>query len=157
MTDIKESVAAELTCLRRYARKLARDDVLAEDLLQECLVRSLTKIHLWREGTNLRAWLCTILHNQYVNEIRRMRRERNLVDLSEVDETLAYPPTQDISLELCEVSRAIQALPKGQRLAVTMIGIHGMGYDKVARIAGVPVGTVRSRLSRGRDKLRMAA
>lgn len=157
MTDIRRAVEAEIPSLRRYALKLARDNVLADDLLQECLVRGLGNVHLWREGTNLRAWLCTILHNQYVNEIRRVTRKGTVIELSEVGEMLACPPAQDKSLELRDVSRALQALPKGQRMAVTMIGIDGLGYEKVASMVGVSVGTVRSRLSRGRAKLRLAA
>jgi RNA polymerase sigma-70 factor (ECF subfamily) len=156
-TDIRQAVAAEIPCLRRYARKLARDEALAEDLLQESLLRGLDKVHLWREGTNLRAWLCTILHNHYINELRRAKRQGIAVELGECDEPLAYPPTQDLSLKMRDVGRALAALPKGQRMVITMIGIDGFDYGKVAGMVGIPLGTVRSRLSRGRDKLRMAA
>ena len=134
-----------------------RDHAAAEELVQECLVRGLSKQHLWREGTNLRAWLCTILHNQYVNEIRRIASEGVVVKLGEVDEQLAHPPAQDKVLELRDVRRALTQLTDGQRDAIILIGLDGWSYARVAKVAGLPVGTVRSRLSRGRDRLRPAA
>jgi RNA polymerase sigma-70 factor (ECF subfamily) len=157
MTDINRAVEAEIPCLRRYARKLTRDDAAAEDLLQECLVRGLGKHHLWREGTNLRAWLCTILHNLYVNEIRRSVREGVVVELSKLEGKLTRAPTQDKGLELRDLNRALTKLSEGQRAAVILVGLEGLKYEKVAEATGVPIGTVRSRLARGRKKLRMAA
>ena len=158
MMDLSEALEAEIPCLRRYARKLTRDDAVAEDLLQESLLRGLDKQHLWQEGTNLRAWLCTILHNQYVNEIRRSVREGVAVELSDVEEPLVREATQDKHLELRDLDRALKALPKEQRAAVVLIGLEGVGYERAAEMIGVPVGTVRSRLSRGRQKLlKMAA
>jgi RNA polymerase sigma-70 factor (ECF subfamily) len=155
--DMNRAVEAEIPCLRRYAHKLMRDHAAAEELVQECLVRGLSKQHLWREGTNLRAWLCTILHNQYVNEIRRSVREGTVVELSEVDEQLARPPEQEKVLELRDVRRALTRLTDGQRDAVILIGLDGWTYERVAKAAGLPVGTIRSRLSRGRDRLKLAA
>jgi RNA polymerase sigma-70 factor, ECF subfamily len=155
--DFDRRVEAEIPCLRRYALKLTRNRTAAEDLLQECLVRGLCKRHLWREGSNLRAWLCTILHNQYVNDIRRTVREGSAVKLSEVDEQLAQPPEQDKTLQWRDTCRALAELTDGQRDAVLRIGLDGWSYERVAKRAGVPVGTIRSRLSRGRDRLRQAA
>src|SRR5580692_5766943 len=100
MTDIRQAFEAEIPCLQRYALRLARDAALAEDLVQESLMRGLDKQHLWQQGTNLRAWLCTILHNQYVNQIRRTVRERGIAELSELGESPVRPPNQDKGLEL---------------------------------------------------------
>jgi RNA polymerase sigma-70 factor (ECF subfamily) len=155
--DMNRAVEAEVSCLRRYALKLVRNSAAAEELVQECVVRGLSKQHLWREGSNLRAWLCTILHNQYVNEIRRAVREGIAVELSEVDEQLAQPPQQDKTLQWRDACRAFAELTDGQRDAVLLIGLDGWSYERVAKRAGVPVGTIRSRLSRGRDRLRQAA
>jgi RNA polymerase sigma-70 factor, ECF subfamily len=155
--DINQAVEAEIPCLQRYAHKLMRDHAAAEELVQECVVRGLSKQHLWREGTNLRAWLCTIMHNQYVNEIRRVVREGTTVELSEVDEQLAHPPPQEKVLELHDVHRALAKLTDGQRDAVIRIGLDGWSYERVAKTGGLPVGTIRSRLSRGRDRLKLAA
>jgi len=157
MTDINQAFEAEIPCLQRYALKLTRDAQLAEDLVQESLVRGLDKQHLWQEGTNLRAWLCTILHNQYVNQVRRSVRERGIAELSAVSGSLTRPPSQDKGLELRDLNRALEKLPATQRTAVLLIGLDGMRYDKAAEVVGVRVGTIRSRLSRGREKLRMAA
>lgn len=155
--DFDRRVQAEIPVLRRYAHKLTRDPAAVEDLVQECLVLGLSKQHLWREGSNLRAWLCTILHNLYVNTLRRAVREGRVVALSEVDKQLAHPPAQDKTLELRDVRRALARLTEGQRDAVILIGVDGWSYQRVAKAVGLPVGTIRSRLSRGRDRLRLAA
>ena len=157
MTDIDRAFEAEMPCLRRYARALTRDNVKAEDLLQECLMRGLEKVHLWRRGTNLRAWLLTILHNQYVNHIRRSAREGIAVDFSQIESPLTRAPAQEKTLQLRALNRALTELPEGQRAAVLLIGLEGLSYEEAAKVTGVPVGTVRSRLSRGRQKLMMAA
>lgn len=154
---MNRAIEDEIPILRRYAHKLMRDHASAEELVQECVVRSLSKQHLWREGTNLRAWLCTIMHNQYVNEIRRKVREGTTVELGEADEELAQPPPQEKVLEWRDVRRAFAKLAEGQREAVILIGLDGWTYGRVAKAAEIPVGTVRSRLSRGRERLRMAA
>ena len=154
MTDTRRDIEAEIPRLRRYARALTRDVVTADDLVQDCLSRALGKLHLWQEGSDLRAWLFTILHNQYVNHIRRAVREGVSVGLTEGEPLLSRPPQQGKRLELRDLGRAIVKLPEEQRLVVLLIGLEGMRYEEVASVLGVPVGTVRSRLSRGRDTLR---
>lgn len=154
MAEIHRSIEAEIPRLRRYARALARDMATADDLVQDCLARALGKLHLWREGTDLRAWLFTILHNQYVNQVRRGVREGTAVGLSETDPLLTRAPHQGRSLELRDLERAIGKLPEEQRSVILLVGLEGMHYEEVAEVLGVPVGTVRSRLSRGRDALR---
>src|SRR5271156_6124170 len=116
MTDLNAAFEAEIPSLRRYARKLIRDNAAAEDLLQECLLRGLDKQHLWREGTDLRAWLCTILHHQYVNQIRRAVREGIAVGLGDVEVKLTHAPSQDHGLQLRDMARALKNLPEGQRV-----------------------------------------
>ena len=154
MADIHCSIEAEIPRLRRYARALARDVVAADDLVQDCLARALGKLHLWQEGTDLRAWLFTILHNQYVNQVRRAVREGAAVGLSETEPMLARAPHQGKRLELRDLERAIGKLPHEQRSVILLVGLEGMRYEEVAEILDVPVGTVRSRLSRGREALR---
>jgi RNA polymerase sigma-70 factor, ECF subfamily len=154
VADIHRSIEAEIPRLRRYARALARDVASADDLVQDCLARALGKIHLWQEGTDLRAWLFTILHNQYVNQVRRAVREGAAVGLSETEPMLTRAPHQGKSLELRDLERAIAKLPEEQRSVILLVGLEGMRYEEVADVLGVPVGTVRSRLSRGRDALR---
>ena len=154
MVDIYRNIEAEIPRLRRYARALARDVAAADDLVQDCLTRALGKIHLWQEGTDLRAWLFTILHNQYVNQVRRSVREGAAVGLSETEPLLTRAPHQGNRLELRDLERAITKLPEEQRSVILLVGLEGMRYEEVAEVLDVPVGTVRSRLSRGREALR---
>jgi len=152
--EIYQSIEAEIPRLRRYARALARDVAAADDLVQDCLARALGKLHLWQKGTDLRAWLFTILHNQYVNQVRRAVREGAAIGLSETEPLLTRAPQQGKSLELRDLERAIARLPEEQRSVILLVGLEGMRYEEVAAVLCVPVGTVRSRLSRGREALR---
>jgi RNA polymerase sigma-70 factor, ECF subfamily len=127
----------------------------ADDLVQSCLTRAVPKQHLWQPGTDLRAWLFTILHNQHVNDVRRAVREGNTVELGEAPQ-LTVQSNAIPSLELRDLERAIGKLPAEQREVILLVGLEGMAYEEVATVLNVPVGTVRSRLSRGRDQLRPA-
>ena len=147
-------IEAEIPRLRRYARALTHDAVAADDLVQDCLARALGKLHLWQEGTDLRAWLFTILHHQYVNYIRRAACEGAAVRLTEREPMLARAPQQGKRLELRDLERAFAKLPRTQRSAILLVALEGMRYDEVAAVLDVPVGTIRSRLSRGREALR---
>lgn len=154
MTEIHRCIEAEIPRLRRYARALARDMATADDLVQDCLARALGKLHLWQEGSDLRAWLFTILHNQYVNQVRRAVREGAAVGLSETEPQLMRAPHQGNRLEVRDLDRAMAKLPEEQRAVILLVGLEGMRYEEAAEVLDVPVGTVRSRLSRGRDALR---
>jgi RNA polymerase sigma-70 factor (ECF subfamily) len=154
VADTYHDIEAEIPRLRRYARALTRDVVSADDLVQDCLTRALGKLHLWQEGSDLRAWLFTILHNQYVNHIRRAVREGAAVALNETEPMLSRAPQQGKRLELRDLERAITQLPKEQRSVILLVGLEGMRYEEVAAVLDVPVGTIRSRLSRGREALR---
>ncbi len=148
-------IEALIPRLRRYARAMVRDPIAADDLVQDCLVRALGKIHLWEKGTDLRAWLFTILHNQHVSLARQAARQRHSIELQQHNPGLAFLPTQTVRLELRDLERAIAKLPEEQRSVILLVGLEGMSYVEAASIANVPVGTVRSRVSRGRETLRM--
>jgi RNA polymerase sigma-70 factor, ECF subfamily len=154
VADIYSEIEAEIPRLRRYARALTRDVAAADDLVQDCLTRALGKLHLWQKGTDLRAWLFTILHNQYVNYVRRSVREGAAVGLNDGEPLLTRAPQQGQRLELRDLERAIAKLPEEQQSAILLVGLEGMRYEEVAAMLGVPVGTIRSRLSRGREALR---
>jgi RNA polymerase sigma-70 factor, ECF subfamily len=154
MADICKKIEEEIPRLRRYARALTRDITAADDLVQDCLTRALSKVHLWQKGTDLRAWLFTILHNQYVNHVRRAVREGTAVGLSDTEPNLTSAPNQGKRLELRDLERAIAKLPEEQRSVLLLVGLEGMRYEEVAAVLDVPVGTIRSRLSRGREMLR---
>jgi RNA polymerase sigma-70 factor (ECF subfamily) len=154
MAEICRKIEEEIPRLRRYARALTRDVNAADDLVQDCLTRALSKVHLWQKGTDLRAWLFTILHNQYVNHVRRAVREGSAVGLSDNEPMLTSAPNQGKRLELRDLERAIARLPEEQRSVLLLVGLEGMRYEEVATVLNVPVGTIRSRLSRGREMLR---
>jgi RNA polymerase sigma-70 factor (ECF subfamily) len=135
--------------LRRYARALVGDRHAADDLVQDTLERAVRKFHLWRPG-DLRAWLFSIMHNVFVNQLkaRKIRPE------VEADENLpARVPGAD-SMDIIDLDRALRALAPEQREVVLLVGLEEMTYAEVSRALGIPIGTVMSRLSRGREKLR---
>src|SRR5689334_13242016 len=151
MEDVRQLFEAEIPRLRRYARALLRDKDRADDLVQETVLRGLEKLHLYQPGTDLRAWLFTVMHNQHVNSRRRARRRGFEVDVEHA--RLHVAPSQIAAMELRELERAISSLPDEQRTILLLIGLEGMKYEEVALICDVPIGTVRSRLSRARTAL----
>src|SRR5204863_4703907 len=154
MNDFGWLKQADIPRLRRYAHALTRDAARADELVQSCLTRAVAKQHLWQAGTDLRAWLFTILHNQHVNDVRRSVREGISVEVETAAPLLTMAPNAHAVLELRDLGAAIDKLPLEQRQVILLVGLEGMRYDEVATILGVPVGTIRSRLSRGRDQLR---
>ncbi|HYH18784.1 MAG TPA: RNA polymerase sigma factor [Azospirillum sp.] len=147
-------IEAEIPRLRRFARAMVRDATLADDLVQECLERALSRLHLWRPGSNLRAWLFTILRNLHINGIRR---RQTVVDIDgEAQAAIgAASGAQIVRLELRDLRRALGLLPTEQREVVLLIGLEGISYGEAADILGISIGTVKSRLSRGRRALRL--
>ena len=138
--------------LRRYARALVGDRASADDLVQDTLERAWAKLHLYRRGTDLRAWLFTVMHNVHVNKVRATRATDTLED--ELPE-LAQRASQGDALLVRDLDRAIARLPTEQRAVLLLVTLEEMSYEEVARAIGIPIGTVMSRLSRAREKLRM--
>jgi len=135
--------------LRRYARALVGDRDGADDLVQDTLERAVRKFHLWRPG-DLRAWLFSIMHNVFVNQLKARRIPSDV----EVDETIAAPMSSVGPLDLQDLQRALSTLAPEQREVVLLVALEDMSYADVSRALGIPMGTVMSRLSRGRDRLR---
>lgn len=154
MRDFNRRLEREIPRLRRYARALTRNMVLADDLVQETLMRAVQKQHLWDPGTNLRAWLFTIMHNQYVNQVKRIMRDRATTELSECAQSLVATTDPTVSRQLRELEHALGEIAEEQREVILLVGLEGMSYDQAAAILNIPVGTIRSRLSRGREALR---
>jgi RNA polymerase sigma-70 factor (ECF subfamily) len=154
MSDFTTQLEAQIPRLRRYARALTRDASRADDLVQSCLTRALAKQHLWQPGTDLRAWLFTLLHNQHVNDVRRSMREGVSVPVEDVAPILTTHSNALASVELRDLEAAMARLPDEQRQVILLVGLEGLRYEEVSEILGIPIGTVRSRLSRGRDNLR---
>lgn len=153
-------LAAELTTqvasLRRYARALVRDRGDSDDLVQETLARALSRADRFQPGTNLRAWLFTIMHNLHVNQVRQSAARPPEVPVDDALGQLVSAPQQEARVQLHEMSAALALLPEEQRQVLLLIAMEGLKYEEVAQILGVPVGTVMSRLSRARHAMRCA-
>ena len=152
--SLRQEIAALTPRLRRYATVLTRDAVAADDLVQDCLTRALGKLSLWEEGTDLRAWLFTILYHQHVTFARRHARHVACIKSQKNSAGPTLAPTQAVRLELRDLERALALLPEEQRSVILLVGLEGMGYEEAASVVNLPVGTVRSRVSRGRETLR---
>lgn len=150
-TPFDEELVTCIPALQRYAHKLTGGHAAAEDLVQDCLERALKNADKFQPGTNLEAWLTTILKNLFYTERRRLQRCPQ-VALEEHD--VVVPPPQTARIALDEAEEAVRALPPPQRALVTLVAIDGLSYQDAARHLGVPVGTIRSRLSRVRDQIR---
>jgi RNA polymerase sigma factor (sigma-70 family) len=149
--DEAERLVELIPRLRRYARALVGDRSAADDLVQDTLERAWAKLHLYRRGTDLRAWLFTVMHNVHVNKLRATRSTDTLED--EMPE-LAQRASQGDALMVRDLDRSISRLPAEQRSVLLLVTLEDMSYDEVARTLGIPIGTVMSRLSRAREKLR---
>lgn len=153
MADLRVQVEEQIPRLRRYARALTGDRTLADDLVQDTLERALSRFHLWRHGSDLRAWLFTIMHNIFVNQARtRMRHQHEALESNAAVEAMrAREPDW---LELRDLDSALAQLPHDQRAVLLLVGLEQLTYEEAARVLEVPIGTVMSRLSRGRERLR---
>jgi RNA polymerase sigma-70 factor (ECF subfamily) len=151
----RDAIIAELPRIRRYARALVKDADAADDLVQDCVERALSRLHLFRDGSDMRAWLFTIMHGLFVNSVRSRKPAANASALDAATEIrTATPPAQAHGLEVRDLAVALAALSDEQREVVLLIGLESMSYKETARIVGVPMGTVMSRLARGRERLR---
>jgi len=152
--QLAHEVASHVAALRRYALVLVGDAHEADDLVQECMSRVLGQMRSWRPVRDLRAYMFTTLHNVFVDNSRRQRVRRTDVPLENALASLSLPANQLKRLEFRDLVTALGKLPSQQREVVLLIGLEGMSYIEAARVLGVPIGTVMSRLSRGREALR---
>ena len=124
--------------LRRYARALVGDRYAADDLVQDTLERAWNKLHLWRQGSDMRAWLFAIMHNVFVNQARSRRQDiENMEELPVV----AVRATQGQTLELMDMERSLMMLPDEQREVVLLVGVEQLTYEETSRALAVPIGT----------------
>jgi RNA polymerase sigma-70 factor (ECF subfamily) len=154
LSEFHRLIEQQIPRLRRYARALTRDRDRADDLVQDTLGRALAKEQFWQPGTNIRAWLFTIMHNQNVNNVRRYIRESAELDIEQISPTLTATTDPTVTRKMFELERALAQLPLEQHQVILLVGLEGMSYEDTAGILTIPVGTVRSRLSRARDALR---
>jgi len=151
--DVKWLIAREIPYLRRCARALARNPDLADDIVQDAVERALRKRHLWRPKGSLRAWLYRLMYNVYLNRRDRPAVERLATPLDSAGESAA-PARQDLHVEARDLVAALARLPHDQRAAIVLTGLEGMSYDEAAYALDIPIGTLRSRIHRGREALR---
>jgi RNA polymerase sigma-70 factor (ECF subfamily) len=144
-----ELIVPYIPNLRRYARALVGDRDGADDLVQDTLERAVRKFHLWRPG-DLRAWLFSIMHNVFINQLKSRKVQPDV----ELDDSFAAPVPTVTGTDILDLQRALQTLAPEQREVVLLVALEDMSYSDVSRALGIPMGTVMSRLSRGRERLR---
>ncbi|HTW28372.1 MAG TPA: sigma-70 family RNA polymerase sigma factor [Acetobacteraceae bacterium] len=148
-------IEACVPALRRYAAALLRNRQDADDLVHDCLVRALDKLHTRHEDGDVRAWLFSILHNLFISQRRRAasRPEHDPLDAAE-GVAFHAASTQEDTLRWQELIRAVDRLPADQRTVILLVSVEDHTYAEAARVLGVPIGTVMSRLARARERLR---
>jgi RNA polymerase sigma-70 factor, ECF subfamily len=150
--NAKTDIVEHIPRLRRYARALAGDPVSADDLVQDTLERALAKYERWRPDSDLRAWLFTLMHNVFINQVRAFRA-RSALNLDATQE-LHVPGSQMDIPRIHDIRAALRQMPSNQREVLLLVGLEQFSYEETARLLGVPLGTVMSRLSRAREKMR---
>lgn len=151
-SNFKESLLAAIPGLRAFAVSLTKNADRADDLVQETLVKAWDKQASFEPGTNLKAWLFTILRNEFYSQMRKRGREVQDSD-GAITARLSIHPSQDGSMDLGDFRKALELLPGDQREAIILIGASGFSYEEAAEICDCAVGTIKSRVSRARTRL----
>ncbi|MEL6511162.1 MAG: RNA polymerase sigma factor [Pseudomonadota bacterium] len=151
-SDPRDELVVHLPAMRAFAMSLTRNSATADDMVQDTLVKAWTNIDKFEVGTNLRAWLFTILRNTYYSSRRKAKREVADVD-GVFTESLSQKPDHDGRLQMADFRDAFAQLPDEQREALILVGASGFAYEEAATMCGVAVGTIKSRVNRGRAKL----
>ncbi len=158
MTDRIDEVAAllepHIPALRRYAWALLRDDHAADDLVQDCLERAISRWHLRRRDGNLKAWLFTMQRNLFLNGARQRTRRGPHLGVEALENVASPEGLQDSTLGVRDVLAGLDLLPEEQRSVLLLVGVEDLSYEETAQVLQVPIGTVMSRLSRAREKMR---
>ena len=153
-TEVVCQIETHIPSLQGYARRLVNDSDLAQDMVQDCMERALSRLHLYRQDTNLRGWLFTILLNVVRSEGRKAQHRR-WAPIDDHVEGLHSAPRQIDALHQRDLRRAFARLPDPLQEVIVLVGVEGRAYEEAARLLEVPVGTVRSRLSRARRQLKV--
>lgn len=156
MRDVLNLLEEEIPHLRRYARYLTRNIDSADDLVQDALVNAISNASKWQPGTNLRAWLFVILRNSFISDVRRSSRNRTTGDFDLATSALGVPANQENAYYLTQLAKVFEHLPAEHQEVLLFIVVEGMSYEETSILLDVPLGTVRSRLSRARASLRLA-
>jgi RNA polymerase sigma factor (sigma-70 family) len=154
MSDLAAEIEPHIPALRRYARALLRSQDAADDLVQDCLERALSRWHLRRRDADPRAWLLTILHNLYLNDVRQRKRRGPHVGYQEAAGQVSADGDGERALIVRDALHALDALSEDQRSLLLLIAVEDFSYQEAADLFSVPIGTIMSRLSRARTNLR---
>jgi RNA polymerase sigma factor (sigma-70 family) len=154
MNDMVHLIEPLIPALRRYARTLVRDQFAADDLVQDCLERAVSRWHQRRRDGDPRTWLFSILHNLAVSRFRRQKRGPVQLAIEDAaDPDISQIASQDMTMEVQDMLRCVDLLPQEQRSVMLLVVLEDLSYTQVAEVLEIPVGTVMSRLSRARDRL----
>ena len=154
MSNVDSRIEEHIPSLRRYARALLGERSRADDLVQDTLERAWGRFHLWQSGSDLRAWLFTIMHSLSVNQLRQGHASQAALPLEDEALNVSVRATQEDGLEMRDLMAALARLPEEFREVVLLVGLEQLRYEEVAQVLGIPLGTVMSRLARGRERLR---
>jgi len=154
MSTFETQLIAQVPRLRRYARALTGDDGRADDLVQDALERAWRRMGYWRRGSDLRAWLFTLMHNVFVNDVRRAARRGQTVSLDDHATAVASKGGNETSRLVDELDRGLATLSLDHREVLLLVALEGLTYEEVAELLGIPLGTVMSRLYRARERMR---
>jgi RNA polymerase sigma-70 factor (ECF subfamily) len=154
MSGTLPQIEALIPALRRYAWALLRSSQDADDLVHDCLVRALDRLHTLRDTEDLRPWLFSIMHNQFISQSRRLRRKRHGEHPAQIGQDIVVQADQEDRLRWRDMLSGLDSLPEDQRSVLLLVSVEGLSYAETAQVVGVPIGTVMSRLARGRERLR---
>jgi RNA polymerase sigma-70 factor, ECF subfamily len=150
MALFQDTLVEHLPSLRAFALRLSGNRAMADDLVQETAIRALCNIDRFVPGTNMKAWLCTILRNQFYNE---MRSRSAMAAYAAIPQPTIHAGEQESRVEMRELERAFRSLPAAQSEALSLVGASGFSYEEAADIVGCPRGTIKSRVCRARMTL----
>ncbi|HRK18382.1 MAG TPA: sigma-70 family RNA polymerase sigma factor [Hyphomicrobiaceae bacterium] len=150
--DLHQEMTRHIPNLRAFARSLTRRHDAADDLVQETLIKACQHIDQFTVGTNLKAWLFTILRNTYLSDLRKRRHEVEDADGS-LSERVSVAASQNAHMDMIDFNKALSALPSEQREALILVGAEGFSYEEAAEMCGCAVGTMKSRVNRARNRL----
>lgn len=155
MSDMGHLIEPLIPALRRYARALMGNAAAADDLVQDCLERTISRWHQRRDDGDTRAWMFTILHNLAINRLRQTARRGRHIELEDAEESaMTRPASQEDAIRETDIMAAVNRLPDEQRSVLLLISVEALSYADTARVLDVPIGTVMSRLARARERLR---
>jgi RNA polymerase sigma-70 factor (ECF subfamily) len=155
MTGVLSRIEASIPALRRYAGALLRSGQDADDLVHDCLVRAMDRLHTLQREDDLRPWLFSIMHNLFVSQRRRARRFPDHEVTGALRNRDGVPAAQEDRLRWRDLERCLDNLPEEQRIVLLLVSLEDLTFSEVAQSLGVPIGTVMSRLARGRERLRV--